>query len=84
MEVVLGQGVIVTWHVYRGCWVLTGWVTPFWGLLASLSMLLRLIDTSHPAWTGRRGLGSHHMHFMLTPIITIIGCSVVPNNEVKY
>jgi hypothetical protein len=39
----------VTWRVYGGCWVLTGQVSPFWGLPASLCVVLACVDslTSH-------------------------------------
>jgi hypothetical protein len=37
--------VSVTWLTYGGCWMLTGRVSPFWGLLASLCTLL---TASHP------------------------------------
>jgi hypothetical protein len=50
--VTLGGGVehvSVTWHAYGGCWVLTRWVSPFWGLSVSLCALLAHVDslTSH-------------------------------------
>jgi hypothetical protein len=37
--------VSVTWRTHRGCWVLTGRVSPFWGLSASLSALLARVDS---------------------------------------
>jgi hypothetical protein len=37
--------VSVTWHAYRGCWVLTGRVSPFWGLSASLCTLLAHVNS---------------------------------------
>ena len=41
--------VSVTWRAYGGCWVLTGRVSPFWGLPASLCAFLARVDslTSH-------------------------------------
>jgi hypothetical protein len=35
----------VTWWVYGASWVLTWWVSPFWGLPPSLFYFLFLIDT---------------------------------------
>ena len=37
----------MTWRVDRARWVLTWGVSPFWGLPASLSVLLARIDTPH-------------------------------------
>jgi hypothetical protein len=35
----------VTWRTHGGYWVLTGQVSPFWGLLASLGTLLAHVDS---------------------------------------
>jgi hypothetical protein len=44
----LVEHVSVTWCAYRGCWVLTGRVSPFWDLLASLCTLLPRVNSLHP------------------------------------
>ena len=44
-----GLSALVMWHTYGVCWVLTKWVSPSWGLPASLHTLLACVNslTSH-------------------------------------
>jgi hypothetical protein len=49
----------VMWCTYGGCSVLTRWVSPFWGLPASLCALLTRVDSLTSHRMGRRGLGGH-------------------------
>jgi hypothetical protein len=57
--VTLGGGierVSVTWRAYGGCWVLTGQVSPFWGLSVSLCTLLAHVDSLTSCLNGEEGV----------------------------
>jgi len=64
-----GLSASVTCRAYGGCGVLTGQVSPFWGLPASLCALLTRVDSLTSRGTGRRGLGGH-ARFAVVPIPT--------------
>jgi hypothetical protein len=49
-------GVSVTWHAYGGCWMLTWWVSPFWGLSVSLCALLAHVDSLTSRLNGEEGV----------------------------
>jgi hypothetical protein len=44
------------WRVYGASWVLTWWVSPFWGLPPSLFYFLFLIDTLTTRFDGEKGV----------------------------
>jgi hypothetical protein len=50
------ERISVTWRAYGGCWVLTGWVSPFWGLSASLCALLAHVDSLTSYLNGEEGV----------------------------
>jgi hypothetical protein len=63
--------VSVTWHAYGGCWVLTGQVSPFWGLLASLCAVLACVDSLTSHLNGEEGdWVAVHVRFSWLPIVT--------------
>ena len=47
--------VSVTWRAYGGCYVLTRWVAPFWGLPASLCALLACVNNLASRLNGEEG-----------------------------
>ena len=49
------EGLAVTWRAYGGCWVLTGRVSPFWGLPASLCVLLARVNSLTSRLNGEEG-----------------------------
>ena len=50
------ERVSVMWHAYEDCCVLTGWVSPFWGLLASLCAFLARLDSLTSRVNGEEGV----------------------------
>ena len=66
--------VSVTWLVYGGCWVLTRWVSPFWGLPASLCTLLDHFHSLPSHLNGEEGgLGGHVCAFCVLCLSSLPG-----------
>ncbi|KAF8239493.1 hypothetical protein L208DRAFT_1385943, partial [Tricholoma matsutake] len=60
------------WPEYRGWWVLTRQVSPFWGLLASLCTLLACVNSLTSHLNGEEGIGwmwACVAHFSLWQVI---------------
>ena len=71
----------MTWRIDGACWVLTWGVSPFWGLLSSLSVLLAHINTLTSHLDGEEGVGwlsRGSMRFASTLVGTVIRCSIAP------
>ena len=66
-----GLSTSLTWHAYGVHWVLTKWVSPSWGLPASLCALLACVDSLTSHLNGEGGWGVVGMHCMF---FVVAGC----------